>query len=189
MNTRSQHRYLERIFPPAQESEHWTSTAYSEKSNYERASPLADRGVGASRWSGRVPLEGAELELAWLFEVQLTPPFLHAARKNATLRATCASISASSTLTFTSNSARSSMGTATRSRKSRAVVARRSGAKAGSDESSSDCASSPSSRTPSSVLRSRAVRLTVLARSANRPASPTASPITPLLSLSKPPRT
>ena len=42
-------------------------THWAEKSNYERASPLADRGVGASRWSGRVPLEGAEPELAMAF--------------------------------------------------------------------------------------------------------------------------
>jgi hypothetical protein len=67
---------------------------------------------GASRRNGRVPREVPSQSSLWLFEIQLTPPFLHAARKNTTLRATCASISASSTLRFTSNNARSSMGTA-----------------------------------------------------------------------------
>ena len=74
----------------------------------------------------RVCLPGAEPASPNRLSDSTHAPCRQAARKNATLRGTCASISASSVLRFTSNSARSSMGTRTRSRKSRAVVARRS---------------------------------------------------------------
>jgi hypothetical protein len=70
-------------------------------------------------------IEGADkvsLPGGWFCESQLTPPRRQAAKKNATLRATCAPISACSVLAFTSNSARSRQGTTARSR-NRAVVA------------------------------------------------------------------
>jgi len=59
-------------------------------------------------------------------------------------------------------------------------------ANAGSEPRSPDRVSSPSNRTPSSVLSSRAVRLTLAARSGNRRASATTSRISATLSLSIP---
>src|SRR5262249_30645270 len=164
--------------------------------------PLAEHYPMSKRKSALAPglpasYADARTRRGWLFaasedsdlvsfrRAQVTPPCRQAARKKATLRATCGPISARSCLSFSPNKARRTSGNKTKSWKSRVVVVTCSGANAGNVPSWSDCAASAKSRATACVARSRPIPKTLLAKSGNRGASAIATRIKRTASLTR----